>query len=63
MFVIYGNRRINLLSLQQYKPVDKSSNYDIELIYLDGSKEELHFFGKKEERDGFIEKLDKNVKE
>jgi len=67
MFVLYGNRRINIQSLKEYKPEETLRNgktsYSVELFYTNGEKETLHFFDKNTERDNFIEKLDLNVKE
>lgn len=66
MFISFGDRRINLSLVKQYKPVNKSTldntYYHIEFLFLDGSKEEIHFFSRKEERDEFLKKLDDNVK-
>ena len=47
-----------------YKPIDKDTisgkYYKIELTYLDGSKEEIHFIKEKDERDEYLKFLDKN---
>jgi len=65
VFIQLGNRRINISLVKEYKAKDKSTitgkYYQIELTFLDGSKDEIHFFDKKEERNEFIEKLDKNL--
>jgi len=61
MFILFGDRRINLELIKQYKPLEKSSSYLIELIYLDGSKEDLYFFDRKDERNEYLDKLDKNL--
>jgi len=64
MFISFGNRRINIGTVKEYKPVNKSSNnkiyYIIEFHFLDGKKEDLYFFDKINERDKFLEILDKN---
>jgi hypothetical protein len=65
MIIRYGEARINLATVKQYKPIVTYSNnksyYKIELLFLNGEKEELHFFSKKEERDEFIEMMDKKL--
>ena len=58
MFISYGDRRINIHLIKEYKPDIQGNNNIIELIFLDNSKEKLNFFKNKEERDQFIEKLD-----
>lgn len=69
MFILYADRRINISLVKQYKPIETYSNdlnksfYKIELMFLNGDKEELYFFDREEERNKFLEKLDKNVKE
>lgn len=63
MFVFYGDRRINLSLVRQYKPLKNENDFQIELLFLDGTKEELHFFDKEKERDDFLKKLDQHVKE
>jgi len=67
MFISFGDRRINLSLVRQYKPINKSTldktYYQIEFLFLDGSKDNLHFFERKEEREEFLKKLDENVKE
>lgn len=64
MFIHFGNRRINLSLVRQYTSTEnKSINktyYSIELLFLDGDKELLHFFDKEEERNEFLQKLDQN---
>lgn len=65
MFIQFGNRRINISLVKWYKPKDKSTitgtYYQIEFTLLNGEKDELHFFQDKEDRDKFIEKLDRNL--
>ena len=65
MFIRFGDRRINLSAVKWYKSKDKSTvtgtYYQIELTFLGGEKEELHFFKEEEDRDKFIEKLDQNL--
>jgi hypothetical protein len=64
MFIHFGNRRINLSLVRQYTPVETRSTgktyYNIELLFLNGDKELLHFFDKEQERNEFLEKLDQN---
>jgi len=64
MFISFGDRRINLSLVKQYKPVTKSSfekkYYIIELTFLDSKKEELYFYNREEERDEYLKNLDKN---
>ena len=66
MFILFGNRRINLSSVKSYKPTEKSTldktYYKIEFTFLDNMKDELHFFDKKDERDEYLKKLDENVR-
>ena len=65
MFILFGNRRINLFSVKSYKPIEKSTfdktYYKIEFTFLDNNKEELHFFEREDERDEFLKKLDENI--
>lgn len=63
MFIHYGDRRINLSLIKQYKPTKNKDSFDIELLFLDNIKENLHFFEKEIERDEFLKKLDKYAKE
>jgi hypothetical protein len=64
MFIHFGNRRINLSLVRQYTPAETRSTdktyYNIELLFLNGDKELLHFFDKEQERNEFLEKLDQN---
>jgi len=67
MFILFGNRRINLSLVKEYKPTEKISfqnkkSYMIEFTYLDGKKDEIHFFEKEEERNIYLKKLDENVR-
>jgi len=57
MFIKYGDRRINLYSVQEYRPQDEK-NYTILLKYIHGDSEMLYFFEKRDERDDFIKRLD-----
>ena len=59
MFISYGDRRINLHLIKEYKPLLEKNNNIIELIFIDNKKENLNFFRNKEDRDNFLEKLDK----
>jgi len=67
MFVRFGERRINMSLVKQYKPMEKSSyvisdkNYFIEFTFLDGSQEELYFFNREEERNEYLSHLDQNL--
>jgi hypothetical protein len=65
MFINFGERRINLSQVRQYKPTEKSvssrTSYMIELLYPDGLKEELHFFDSQDKRNEYLEYLDQNL--
>lgn len=67
MFIIFGDRRINISLVKEYKPVEKSPTlldktyYLIKFIFLDGSFDEIHFFERKDERDEYLKKLDQNL--
>ncbi|MDD5649104.1 MAG: hypothetical protein PHF86_01615 [Candidatus Nanoarchaeia archaeon] len=63
MFIQYGDRRINLDLVKQYRPKEKGENYKIEFIYQNGEIEEIYFFQDKDKRDEFLKTLDeKNLK-
>ena len=67
MFITFGDRRINMSLVKEYKPLQKSSTlgektyYLIQFKFLDGSTDEIHFFERKDERDEYLNKLDKNL--
>lgn len=67
MFIQFGDRRINLSIVKEYKPTSKSSTlgdkkyYLIQFKFLDGSTDEIHFFERKDERDEYLNKLDQNL--
>ena len=67
MFITFGDRRINLSLVKEYKPISKSQTlgdkkyYLIQLKFIDGSTEEIHFFERKDERDEYLNNLDKNL--
>lgn len=63
MFIQYGDRRINLDLIKQYRPKEKGKNYKIEFIYQNGEIEEIYFLQDKYKRDEFLKTLDeKNLK-
>lgn len=63
MFIQYGDRRINLDLIKQYRPKEKGKNYKIEFIYQNGEIEEIYFLQDKDKRDEFLKTLDeKNLK-
>jgi hypothetical protein len=65
MFIKFGNKRINMSLVKEYKVYDKSLEvgyqYQIELTFLSGDKDYLHFFERKEGRDKYIKFLDENL--
>ena len=65
MFIQFGDRRINLSIVKEYKPISKSSMgkeyYLIQFRYLDNSTDEIHFFERKDERDEYLKNLDENL--
>ena len=65
MFIAYGDKRINMAVVKNYKPYNKSTiegtYYQIELTLLTGEKDYLHFFKKQEDRDNFLDYLDQNL--
>jgi hypothetical protein len=60
MFIQFGDKRINLSLIKQYRPKENNHSHFIEFTYLDGSKDAVHFFDRKEEMDKYLENLDKN---
>lgn len=66
MFILYGDRRINFSLVKEYKGTQKTSMgktyYKIQLTFLNGEKDEFHFFDKKDERDQYLKKLDEDVR-
>jgi len=61
MFIQFGIRRINLSLVKEYRPKENNHSHFIEFTYLDGSKDQIHFFEKKDEMEKYLEKLDKNL--
>lgn len=65
MFIKFSDRRINLSLVKDYRPSYKESSgknyYSITFKFLDDSTENLNFFDRKDERDSYLEKLDKNL--
>jgi len=65
MFIKLGDKRINISLIKEYKPIRKTTlsgeYFSIELIFLNDSKEEIHFFNKEDDRNAFLDKLDKNL--
>ena len=61
MFIQFGNKRINMSLVKGYKPIDSDNSYKIELTMLNGDKDYLPFFDRKEERDQYIKFLDENL--
>ena len=65
MFIQFGNKRINMSLVKEYKAYDKSVeagyHYQIELTLLPGDKDYLHFFDRKDERDQYLKFLDENL--
>jgi hypothetical protein len=63
MFIQYGDRRINIDLVKEYRPSEKGENYKIEFIYQNEEIKEIHFFQNKNKRDEFLKVLDeKNLK-
>jgi hypothetical protein len=63
MIILYGDRRIVLESIKEFRPTQKeifngSINYKIEITYSGGEKEELHFCKDVEKRDELISTLE-----
>jgi len=65
MFIKLGDKRINISLIKEYKPINKTTisgeYFSIGLIFLNDTKEEIHFFSRKDDRDDFLDKLDKNL--
>ena len=65
MFLKYGSRRINMSLVKEYKPTEKTSfdkkYYKIEFTFLDGSKDEFHFFENEKERNDWLKQLDSMI--
>jgi len=59
-FISWGERRINLGLVKEYKPIKIRDSFSIKLIYLSGVEEELTFGTNREERDQFLLFLDEN---
>ena len=64
MFITFGERRINISLVREYKPISKNSidksYYLIQFRFLDGSTDEIHFFEREEDRNEYLKYLDKN---
>jgi len=62
MFIKYGDKRINISLIKEYKPIRKSTlsgeYFSVELIFLNDEREEIHFFNREEERNNFLKSLD-----
>lgn len=58
MYIKYGERRINLYAIKEYRPKDENT-YTILIKYTNGDSEVLYFFKNKEERDILIDELDR----
>ena len=68
MFILNGERRLNFKMVKEYKPLndyqDQGINfYNIELTFIDGSKDKINFFENENERNKFIRMLDKKLLE
>jgi hypothetical protein len=65
MFIKLGERRINVSLVKEYRPFYKStqreSYFSIQLIFLNDTVEEIHFFKNQKERDDFLVELDKKM--
>jgi len=66
MFIkISNNRRLNLNSVIDYKPFEKTSqnntHYLIKLKYQDNKEEDLSFLESEEKRNSFLKLLDDNL--
>lgn len=65
MFIKFGNRRINLFLIKEYEPISKLSSgkthYSIYLKYFDNSSEYLNFFASQNQRNIYLDVLDKNL--
>jgi len=59
-YVLWGERRINLNLIKEYRPLNKKNYYEIKLKYLDNAEEEISFGTNKEDRDKFLSFLDEN---
>jgi hypothetical protein len=65
MFIQIGVRRINLSLVKEYRAGEKTipsnlPDYFIQFIYPDNSKEEIHFFKDKDDRDKILKRIDEN---
>ena len=64
MFINIGNKRVNISAISHYIPKNRykrtreGSHFIIEMIYIGGEKEEI-FFNEEEERDSWMERMDK----
>ncbi len=65
MFIEYGNKRINMGIVKDYKPYDKSTiigkYYQIKFTLITGEEDYFHFFDREEDRDNFLNYLDENL--
>jgi hypothetical protein len=59
-YILWGERRINLNLIKEYKPLVIKNSYGIKLKYLDSAEEEISFGTNKEDRDKFLSFLDEN---
>jgi hypothetical protein len=66
MFIQIGPKRINLSLVKEYREENKNSYskdpyYMIVFIFLDGTREEVHFFKDADKKDEYMNLLDKNL--
>jgi hypothetical protein len=67
MFITFGDRRINISWVKEYRPLTKEysvgnkKSYLIQFKFLDDTVEEIYFFERKEDRDEYLQKLDENL--
>ena len=63
MFVLKGDKRINLNKVREYRPIEKillkDKHFMVEFIYDDGAREEFNFFDDERWRNQMIITLDK----
>ena len=62
MFIYISDRRVNVLSIQEYKATTKQKYYFVKIKYISGQEEDVSFITDKERRDKFLDLLDSLTK-
>lgn len=62
---MYGQKRINMSLVRDYKPFDKDTHtgiqFQIKFTLVTGEEEILHFFDREKDRNNYLKYLDENL--